>query len=435
MPRTLDVYLLDRLAGRLIQEDTGRLCFVYDDAWLRATDAQPISRSLPLGSGPFDHGRCRPFFSGLLPEAEVRRAVARALGVTPRNDFVLLELLGGECAGAVGLVPPGQAPPRSSVPEDYRTLSSEDLLRILPALPDRPMLAGEDGVRLSLAGAQDKLPVAVTDDGIALPMRGAPSSHIIKLPIRRFQDTVQNEAFCLALAERLGLHVVAAKIERAMDISFLLVRRYDRIRASDGVLRRIHQEDFCQALGVPPELKYESEGGPSLAACFTLVRRSCTRPAIDLIRLLDYVIFNFLIGNHDAHGKNFSLVCNGSDIELAPLYDAISTAVYPDLSNRLAMKIGGRNRPEEIMPRHWDRFAREAELAAPMVRRRVHDFARRAVAMSRDVAAELDRQRHGSPILARITNLLASRSAALQRTFSQESHRTSVSTKRSSGEA
>ena len=167
-------------------------------------------------------------------------------------------------------------------------------------------------------------------------------------------------------------------------------------------------------------MKYESEGGPSLSACFALVRRCCTRPAVDLIRLLDYVIFNFLIGNHDAHGKNFSLVCNGSDIELAPLYDAVSTAVYPDLSDRLAMKIGGEYRPEDIMPRHWDRFAREAGLAAPMVRRRVLDFARRTVGTSRDTVEALDRQGHGSPILARIIDLLASRSAALQRVFGPE---------------
>ena len=275
-------------------------------------------------------------------------------------------------------------------------------------------------MRLSLAGAQDKLPVAVVNEETALPMRGAPSSHIVKLPVRRFQDTVQNEAFCLALAERLGLHVVAAEIEHAMDGPFLLVRRYDRVRAPGGTLSRIHQEDFCQALGVPPELKYESEGGPSLAACFALVRRSCSRPAIELIRLLDYVIFNFLIGNHHAHGKNFSLVRNGSDIELAPLYDVLSTAAYPDLSDRLAMKIGGRYRPEEIMPRHWDRFAREAGLAAPMVRRRVLGFARRAPGMSRDLAAALDRQGHGSPILARVSDMLASRSAALDRAFGRE---------------
>ena len=420
MPRTLDVYLLDRLAGRLTREDTGQLRFVYDDAWLRAADAQPVSRSLPLGSDPFEHRQCRPFFSGLLPEAEVRHSVARALGVTPRNDFVLLELLGGECAGAVTLVPAGEAPRRSSVPDDHRTLSREELSRLLRVLPDRPLLAGEEGVRLSLAGAQDKLPVAVVNAETALPMRGAPSSHIVKLPVRRFQDTVQNEAFCLALAERLGLHVVAAEIQHAMDDPFLLVRRYDRVRAPDGTLSRIHQEDFCQALGVPPELKYESEGGPSLAACFALVRRSCSRPAVDLIRLLDYVVFNFLIGNHDAHGKNFSLVRNGSDIELAPLYDALSTAAYPDLSDRLAMKIGGRYRPEEIMPRHWDRFAREAGLAAPMVRRRVLGFARRAPGMSRDLAAALDRQGHGSPILARVSDMLASRSAALDRAFGRE---------------
>jgi serine/threonine-protein kinase HipA len=420
MPRTLDVYLADRLVGRLIQEDTGHLQFGYDAGWLQAAEARPISQSLPLRAEPFGHRECRPFFSGLLPEAEKRDVIARVLGVTPRNDFILLDRLGGECAGAITFVHAGEEPPRPPTTADYRSLSDEELARILRSLPERPLLAGEEGVRLSLAGAQDKLPVLVVDDAIALPLHGAPSSHIVKPQIRRYEDTVQNEAFCLMLADRLGLHVVPAEVRRAKDESFLLVGRYDRVRTADGRLQRLHQEDFCQALGVPPELKYQSEGGPSLADCFGLVRRACSRPAVDLIRLLDYVIYNFLIGNHDAHGKNYSLVYTDHGVELAPLYDVASTAVYPDLSNRLAMKIGDKYQPDDVLSRHWDRFARDAGLAAPMVHRRVLDIAQRVTEVSRDVAAALDRQGHRSPVIARIIDLVDSKSAKLQSDFELE---------------
>lgn len=420
MPRRLDVYLADRLVGQLVQEDTGQLQFAYDSEWLRAADARPISRSLPLRAEPFGHRECRPFFSGLLPEAEKREAVARVLGVTPRNDFILLDRLGGECAGAITFVHPNEGLLRPQTMADYRSLSEDELERILLSLPERPLLAGEEGVRLSLAGAQDKLPMLVVEDAIALPLHGAPSSHIVKPQIRRFPDTVQNEAFCLKLANRLDLHAVPAEIRRANDERFLLVKRYDRVRTADGGLQRLHQEDFCQALGVPPELKYQNEGGPSLADCFALVRRSCSRPAVDLIRLLDDVIFNFLVGNHDAHGKNYALLYTDRGIELAPLYDVVSTAVYPDLSAGLAMKIGGKYRPEDILPRHWDRFARETGLAAPMVRRRVLDLAQRAAGASREVAAALDREGHGSPIIARIIDTVDARSTRLRSDFEQE---------------
>lgn len=420
MPRTLDVYLADRLVGRLVQEDTGQLQFAYDAGWLQAADARPISQSLPLRAEPFGHRECRPFFSGLLPEAEKREVIARVLGVTPRNDFILLDRLGGECAGAITFVHAGEEPPRPPTTADYRPLSEEELARILCSLPERPLLAGEEGVRLSLAGAQDKLPVLVVDDAVALPLHGAPSSHIVKPQIRCFQDTVQNEAFCLMLADRLDLHVIPAEVRRAKDESFLLVGRYDRIRTADGGLQRLHQEDFCQALGVPPELKYQNEGGPSLADCFKLVRRSCSRPAVDLIRLLDYVIFNFLIGNHDAHGKNYSIVYGDRGVELAPLYDVVSTAAYPDLSSRLAMKIGDKYQPDDVLPRHWDRFARDTGFAPPMVRRRVLDLAARVTKASHEAAATLDRQGHGSPIIARIIETVDARGAKLRDDFEQE---------------
>lgn len=420
MPRTLDVYFTDRLVGWLIQKDTGQLQFSYDVGWIQSADAQPVSQSLPLRTEPFGYRECRPFFAGLLPEAEKRDVIARVLGVTPRNDFILLDRLGGECAGAITFVGAGDAPPRAPTEADYRILSEEELARTLRGLPERPLLAGEEGVRLSLAGAQDKLPVLVVNKEVVLPLHGAPSSHILKTRIRRFQDTVQNEAFCLGLADRLGLHVVPAEVRHAKDEPYLLVGRYDRVRTADGGLVRLHQEDFCQALGVPPELKYQNEGGPSLVDCFALVRRASSRPAVDLIRLLDHVIFNFLVGNHDAHGKNHSFVYTDRGTELAPLYDVVSTAVYPDLSDRLAMTIGDKYRSNEVLPRHWDRFARDAGLAVPMVRRRVLDIAQRMTEVSHEVADVLDRQEHGSPIIARIIDLVNTRSAKLRGDFEQE---------------
>jgi hypothetical protein len=178
-------------------------------------------------------------------------------------------------------------------------------------LPHRPMLAGKDGLRLSLAGAQDKLPVVFDGARIGLPLNGAPSSHILKPTIHATRDSVTNAGFCMALAEAMQLKLAKSKVHRVLDRSFLLVERYDRLIDAQGQRQRLHQEDFCQALGVVPEVKYQIEGGPDLAQCFDLLR-SATRPnAPEVLRLLDDVILNVLIGNHDAHAKNFALLYSG----------------------------------------------------------------------------------------------------------------------------
>ena len=144
-------------------------------------------------------------------------------------------------------------------------------------------------------------------------------------------------------------------------------------------MTRLHQEDFAQALGVPSHRKYASEGGPNFTDCFALLRRAATRPPRDILRLLDAAIFNLIIGNADAHAKNFSLLHQGGAITLAPLYDLLSTVLYPDLSPRLAMKIGGKAVIADIEPRHWDRFASDTELAAPFVRARVQELSNAVV--------------------------------------------------------
>jgi serine/threonine-protein kinase HipA len=365
------------LANCRLDQTAGRLTFTYDPDWLGRSHAVPLSASLPLHDKAFDDRAARPFFAGLLPEQDKRDQVARAIGVSERNDFALLDALGGECAGAVSFTHPGEKPIEQGTDLDYRVLDDQELATIIDKLPERPLLAGEEGIRLSLAGAQDKLPVLVVDGRIALPLHGAPSSHILKPAIRRVADSVHNEGFCLALARTIDLNAAAADIHDAHGRLYLLVERYDRIRQPNNRPRRLHQEDFCQALGVAPEYKYQNEGGPSLTDCFTLVRKATRPAALYVPQLLDAVLFNALVGNNDAHAKNYSLIYGIGGTTLAPLYDVLCTAVYPELTDKMAMKIGGHYKFSDIFPRHWERFAQSAELSAPQVRRRLLEFTQR----------------------------------------------------------
>jgi len=417
--RSLDVWLNDQLVGRLDQ-NSGRLAFAYHAGWLAKRDAVALSVSLPLRPEPYDDREARPYFAGLLPEQEKRDQVARALGISARNDFALLDGIGGECAGAVTFLHPGDKPLSDAGGTDYRAVDEKQLAEIIDKLPERPFLAGEKEIRLSLAGAQDKLPVRVVEGQVSLPLHGAPSSHIIKPAIRRIEGSVYNEAFCLALARAIGLDVVAAEIREAARQTYLLVARYDRITGTQSTLMRLHQEDFCQALGVVPELKYENEGGPSLADCFALLRKTAVPAALYLPRLLDAVIFNALVGNNDAHGKNYSLLYSAEGARLAPIYDVLCTAIYPDLAPRMAMKIGGHYAFDDVLPRHWEQFARDAGLSAPQTRRRLLDMTERLPASASAVRRAFEKFNGALPIIDRIVALVQERCDTTRRRFAAE---------------
>lgn len=381
MSKTLDVYLHRYLVGHLTQDEYGLMAFEYAKDWLEKTNVVPLSHSLPLREERFSYKECRGFFAGILPESNNRDLIARNLGISPRNDFAMLEKIGGECAGAVTFMPVGQPLPKYD--ERYRQLSDQELVDTLKALPRRPLLAGDEGVRLSLAGAQDKIAVRLASGQVSIPLGSAPSTHIIKPAIEHFSGLVFNEALCMKLASSVGLPVAKVEARTAMDIDYLLVERYDR-----KGLERLHQEDFCQALGVAPEMKYQNEGGPSLKQCFELLREVSSAPVVDLQYLLDAVIFNFLIGNHDAHGKNFSLLYIGSDARLAPFYDMISTVYYPNLAKKMAMKIGGEYASENISPRNFEKLADETGLAKPIVKRRVPELAAAVLASLKNMPIE-----------------------------------------------
>jgi serine/threonine-protein kinase HipA len=249
------------------------------------------------------------------------------------------------------------------------------------------MMAGQDGLRLSLAGAQDKLPVVFDGVRVGLPLRGAPSSHILKPTIRSLEDTVINEGFCMALAGAMQLNPAQTEVRSVLGRRFLLVARYDRVVDAQGQRQRLHQEDFCQALDVVPELKYQNEGGPDLPQCFELVRRLTRPSAPQVLRLLDAVVFNALIGNHDAHAKNFSVLYAGPSAVLAPLYDVLSTAVYPTLTPKMAMKLGSKYKFSEVQTQHWDQFADAAGLGKAPARKRIVALAKTLPTQARALQA------------------------------------------------
>ena len=408
IPETLSVWLFDTHIG-IFSRRGGKLSFTYDSSWLKAPNVRPLSQSLPLRTEPFDDSETRPFFAGLLPEEDKRTWVARALGVSKQNDFALLHGIGGECAGAVTLLEPGQTPLQMDTTQHIRWIHNSELPNLLDELPKRPMLAGEDGLRLSLAGAQDKLPVVVKDEQIGLPLLNTPSSHILKPAIPLLEGTVCNESFCLALAKELKLDVAEAVIRQTTRQPYLLVKRYDRHCLPDGRIQRLHQEDFCQAMGVTPEYKYQNEGGPDLSACFALLRKATRPNAPQVLKLLDYIIFNALIGNHDAHAKNFSLLYSSGRTVLAPLYDTLSTAVYPRLTKKMAMKIGGKYRFTEIFPRHWSRFAQSAGLSPAQTGKRILSIAKRLPDLAQNLEISFQQKGIHHPLLAEITTLIRNR--------------------------
>ena len=381
MLKSLDVYLQSDLVGHLSQDTGGQMRFQYVESWLDGSGAAPLSQSLPLRKERFSQKECRGYFGGILPEASNREVVARNLGISARNDFAMLEEIGGECAGAVTFVPTGDRLQENR--NSDRTLSSSELADVLRELRKRPLLAGQEGIRQSLAGAQDKVAVCLSGDEISLPLDGAPSTHVLKPAVERFEGVVQNESLCMWLATAIGLPTAKVQARSVEGMDFLLVERYDRVCRKDSIhepaFKRLHQEDFCQALGIVSEMKYQNEGGPSLKQCFALLRKVSSAPAVDLARLLDAVIFNYLVGNNDAHGKNFSLLYRGlgrdhAHVGLAPLYDILSTVYYPELSRTMAMKLGGEYSSEKVWPHNFEQLAEDAGLEKSLVIGRVAEM-------------------------------------------------------------
>ncbi|UXN67138.1 type II toxin-antitoxin system HipA family toxin (plasmid) [Phyllobacterium sp. A18/5-2] len=413
MTHMLDVYYRQEKAGALSQEDDGALSFAYDAGYLGGSEPSAISSSMPLQEAAYGDRIVRPFFSGLLPDEGARQRLAGALGISSGNAFGLLEVIGGECAGALSLYPAGEAPP-SSDDDGVEVLSRERLEEILGKLRERPLLGGEEGVRLSLAGAQDKLAVCAEGENIGLAKGGRPTTHILKPFIQALDGTVENELFCLRLAARLGLPVPNVEMRHGAT-PFLLVERYDRARHEDGTITRLHQEDFCQALSVPPELKYEAEGGPGTEASLALIGRATAHPAADRLGFIRMLILHYLVGNADAHGKNYALLYSGGIPDLAPLYDVLCTAAYPRLDKKLAMAIGGRAVPDTIQLQQWLTLVPDTRGAQRLLVKAIAELAGRIGGQADELLAEFAEGGITHEILKVIRGVIGTRAEHLLR--------------------
>jgi serine/threonine-protein kinase HipA len=339
MAERLAVWLYGIKAAHIDQQ-RGRLRLAYTEEALGQYElgVPLLSLSLPLSGQRYTHHVVGAFLDGLLPEGDARRAVARDVGVTSIDTYGLIRAIGRDCAGALVIQPDEQpAPPRPTT-LTAEPLETAELAGLVANLRSAPLGVG-GRVRISLAGVQEKLLLTRMPDGTwGRPVDGTPSTHILKPEVAGFPDTVENEVFCMRLARHLGLPVAAVGTTQVDGRELIVVERYDRVVHLDGSVERLHQEDFCQAVGAPPERKYQQDGGPSLREIAGILQAVAGRGAVE--DLLRAVVLNVLIGNGDAHAKNFSLLHypDGS-MGLAPLYDLMSTIRYGD--GRLAMSVDG----------------------------------------------------------------------------------------------
>ena len=369
----LPVHFERRLVGVIDIKSDGP-GFVYDPDWLMTKGAFPISLRMPLRSERIGPADFVSWAANLLPESEQLRAVGQYLGTSTSDIVGILTEIGRDTAGALSIGRPG-----SVSTDDWRPVKSKaDLERILDELPNKPFLIGEEGISMSLAGVQSKLAVAVTpQDKICIPVNGTPSTHILKPDSTRLWGGVQNEAYCLTLAGLVGVHVPRLTTGKAGKRSYLLIERYDR-REMAGRWRRLHQEDMCQALGIPPSAKYEANNtgtrGPGVRDLFEVARKHLR--VNDVPRLLDMIVMNVLVCNTDAHAKNYSIIISARDATLAPAYDIMCADVWPKVTKNLAQKIAGKNRGEHLKGRHWQRMARECGLNPRATLRRIEALAK-----------------------------------------------------------
>ena len=408
------VVLYDGLrVAEVSQSRDGRLTLVYDGEWRGSRHAVPLSLSLPLSDSTHDDRTVRAFLWGLLPDSErVLERWARDYQVSARNPFALLQHVGEDCAGAAQFVSPDRVDMMLRGEGGVEWITDDEIaerLRVLRRDPASWHLARTG--QFSLAGAQAK--TALYRDPVSGrwgdPWGSTPTTHIIKPAITGFDEHDLNEHLCLQAARRVGLTVASSQVATFGNERAIVIERYDRLPAPEGDTVRIHQEDMCQALGVLPTQKYQSEGGPTPEQIVELLRREVQprgRSETQIGRFVDALAFNWLIGGTDAHGKNYSILLAGGEVRLAPLYDLASVLPYDDMylpKLRLAMRIGGEYRIERINGRHWRRFATDNELDRESTIERIDQLAARVPPSFEAAAADESVRQLESPLPALLT--------------------------------
>ena len=392
---TLNVYFRDTHCARLTQSTSGTLQFQYLESWL-CRGAVPASLKLPLAEAVYGHEHTAPFVANLLPEGrDLRKRLERLLHVDAENDFGLLGAIGRESAGALSFWPEGESPQENK--PGYESLSLEDFQAWREFAHQQPLQFHGQTLRLSLAGAQAKTALYFDlEDHPFLPENGAPTSHILK---PRIQGCAPSTVHTEYLTMKLMQAVLGADEVPEVDIwqNCYRIRRFDRPREDYGV-RRLHQEDFCLALGRMPAQKYESQRQAEglLATCFGLLDQLgdqglVTSPAVERQRLLNQVVLNVLLHNPDAHLKNYALLLQDNGmIRVAPVYDCLCThglnfraageawardAGPASHTRKMSLWIGNALAIDQVSRQDWEQFAIECGFTAAFMRRKVRSLA------------------------------------------------------------
>ncbi len=415
-----------RIMGEIRKDETRkdrrfRLTLVYDAQWRRTSGAYPLSLSMPLVVDEHPHEAIEPWLWGLLPDNEAILARwGQRFQVSPRNPFALLAHVGEDCAGAIQLVEPARADAlaRQSA-GNIAWLDEKDIAQRLRALREDQAAwrIARDAGQFSLAGAQPKTALHFADGRWGVPSGRTPTTHILKPPIETYDGHAENEHLCLALARALELPAASSRVRRFDDETAIVVERYDRVRRV-GAIHRLHQEDMCQALGLPPTQKYEREGGPGATPIVELLRTFSSRPADDIWTFVRALAFNWLIGGTDAHAKNYAvLIGTGGRARLAPLYDLASALPY-DLDFKklkLAMRVADKYLLDDIALRHWGRLASSVGLDVEQVRLQCLDLAERLPDALVDVMKTIRAEGLRHKVLRRLADALNARAARCQR--------------------
>jgi len=360
----LSVWTNGHHVGFLWRDERNEISFQYSEEWLENPVRFPVSKTLPLRTESYGSGEdklvAHYYFANLLPEADSRIRICREKKISVDNDFELLRAIGGECAGALSIQ--GEEP-ESTAPQ-YRELTNDDLTKLLRERnPSVVVKDGDEPPRLSLAGAQDKAPVKYEDDKFYIPLGNAISTYILKYRLRDIDHVPAYETITMWTAAELDIEVCDIDYFIHERECFTLSKRYDRIFTEDGLVR-LHQEDFCQASGRPSSSKYEHEGGPTFAECLQLIKEHSTQPLKDIPRLIQWQVFNYLVGNSDAHAKNLSFIYGQDNTtRLSPFYDLIAIHAWPShiFNHELALSIGGKTNINDIKREHWEKLAEESE--------------------------------------------------------------------------
>lgn len=418
--RDLVVLLYGRCVGTVTQDDAGRLGFAYEDEWRRDPLSTPLSLSMPLSVAVHPHDVVDPFLWGLLPDNEkVLSRWGRDNQVSPRNAFALLSHVGEDCAGAVQFVRPERVEEAASG-GDVEWLELDELAGRIRSLRRDPT-AWQTGLaegQFSLAGAQAKMALLRDGSRWGRPSGRIPTTHIVKPAIEGFDDHDLNEHLCLRAARLAGLRAATSELVAFADERAIVVERYDRLRR-DGELVRVHQEDLCQALGVPPTKKYQNEGGPTPVQVVEMLRRTDPAAAPRSVEaFVEALALNWLIAGTDAHAKNYSVLLGARQVRLAPLYDVASALPYEQLDRRrfrLAMSIGGEYRMDVIAGRHWIRLAKELRLDPEATMASLRGLAERVPESLAEAANEDAIRALESPLPARLVDAVGAWAADCRR--------------------